>query len=43
MPVGEREHQTLTLIVRDGDEHGSHDLGAVVFVPLIGEHGHPAG
>jgi len=40
MPVGEREHQMLTLVVRDGDDLRSTELDPVVFVPLIGEHGH---
>jgi len=40
MPVGEREHQMLTLVVRNGDDMRSSDLDPVVFVPLIGEHGH---
>lgn len=43
MPVGEREHQALTLVERRGDELVQRDLGPVVFVPLIGEHGHSAG
>jgi protein-L-isoaspartate(D-aspartate) O-methyltransferase len=41
MPVGTREHQLLTLVVREGDEWVTRDLEPVVFVPLIGEHGHP--
>ena len=40
MPIGEREHQMLTLVVRDGEDLRSTDLDPVVFVPLIGEHGH---
>lgn len=40
MPVGEREHQMLTLVVRNEDDLTSSDLDPVVFVPLIGEHGH---
>lgn len=43
MPVGEREHQMLTLIVRNGDDVTSTELDPVVFVPLIGEHGHRDG
>jgi protein-L-isoaspartate(D-aspartate) O-methyltransferase len=39
MPVGEREHQWLTLVVRNGDEYASKPLEPVVFVPLLGEHG----
>lgn len=42
MPVGDREHQVLTLVERNGEEFTTRDLGAVVFVPLIGEHGHSA-
>jgi protein-L-isoaspartate(D-aspartate) O-methyltransferase len=40
MPVGGREHQFLTLVVRNGDEWQSTVLDPVVFVPLIGEHGY---
>jgi protein-L-isoaspartate(D-aspartate) O-methyltransferase len=39
MPVGDREHQWLTLVVRNGDEYASKPLEPVVFVPLLGEHG----
>lgn len=39
MPVGSREHQMLTLIVREGNELTSMELEPVVFVPLIGAHG----
>ncbi|MEO5986433.1 MAG: protein-L-isoaspartate(D-aspartate) O-methyltransferase [Candidatus Limnocylindria bacterium] len=42
MPIGDREHQELTLFERSGAEFSSRNLGAVVFVPLIGEHGHSA-
>ncbi len=42
MPVGNREHQFLTLVVRDGDTLRTRELESVVFVPLIGKHGHPA-
>ncbi|HYI67072.1 MAG TPA: protein-L-isoaspartate(D-aspartate) O-methyltransferase [Candidatus Limnocylindrales bacterium] len=41
MPVGDREHQLLTLVVRDGDTLTTRELEPVVFVPLIGKHGHP--
>ena len=41
MPVGNREHQFLTLVVRDGDSLRARELEPVVFVPLIGKHGHP--
>lgn len=40
MPVGDRHHQNLTLVVRDGDEWAHETLEPVVFVPLIGEHGY---
>ena len=39
MPVGSREHQMLTLIVRVASELTSMELEPVVFVPLIGAHG----
>lgn len=39
MPVGDRDRQWLTLVVRDGDEFHSRALEPVVFVPLVGEHG----
>jgi len=42
IPVGDRAHQYLTLVVRDGDELTTTELEPVVFVPLIGEHGHQA-
>jgi protein-L-isoaspartate(D-aspartate) O-methyltransferase len=41
MPVGNREHQFLTLVVREGDALRTRELEPVVFVPLIGKHGHP--
>ena len=41
MPVGDREHQFLTLVVREGDALRTRELEPVVFVPLIGKHGHP--
>ena len=40
MPVGDREHQWLTLVVRHGDDYVSKPLEPVVFVPLLGEHGY---
>jgi protein-L-isoaspartate(D-aspartate) O-methyltransferase len=40
MPVGGREHQWLTLVVRTGDDYASKPLEPVVFVPLLGEHGY---
>ncbi len=39
MPVGTRQHQFLTVIVRDHSELTSTELDPVVFVPLIGQHG----
>jgi protein-L-isoaspartate(D-aspartate) O-methyltransferase len=39
MPVGRREHQQLTVVQRRGEETTIKVLEAVVFVPLIGEHG----
>ena len=41
IPVGPRDHQVLTLVVRHGDEWQETPHGAVVFVPLIGEGGFP--
>jgi protein-L-isoaspartate(D-aspartate) O-methyltransferase len=41
VPVGDRGYQQLIRIVRKGGTFSSEDLGSVVFVPLIGEHGHP--
>ena len=39
MPVGNRLHQFLTLVKRDGDNLRSAELEPVVFVPLIGRYG----
>jgi protein-L-isoaspartate(D-aspartate) O-methyltransferase len=41
IPVGPRDHQILTLVVRHGDEWHDAPHGAVVFVPLVGEGGFP--
>jgi protein-L-isoaspartate(D-aspartate) O-methyltransferase len=41
IPVGPRDHQILTLVVRRGDEWHDSPQGAVVFVPLVGEGGFP--
>jgi protein-L-isoaspartate(D-aspartate) O-methyltransferase len=41
IPVGPRDHQVLTLVVRHGDEWRDTPHGAVVFVPLIGPGGFP--
>jgi protein-L-isoaspartate(D-aspartate) O-methyltransferase len=42
MPVGGRQHQTLTLVLRRGDDFESRPLDPVVFVPLVGSHGFEA-
>ena len=39
MPVGNREHQFLTVVVRDGTDLHTTELEPVVFVPLIGRYG----
>ncbi len=39
MPVGTREHQLLTRVVREGNTWRTAELDPVVFVPLIGEFG----
>jgi protein-L-isoaspartate(D-aspartate) O-methyltransferase len=39
MPVGDRQHQYLTLVVRHGTDLRSSELEPVVFVPLIGRYG----
>jgi protein-L-isoaspartate(D-aspartate) O-methyltransferase len=39
VPVGSTRHQELTLVVRRGDTFETHDCGACVFVPLVGEAG----
>ena len=41
IPVGPRDHQILTLVIRHGDEWHDAPQGAVVFVPLVGEGGFP--
>src|SRR3954465_15846885 len=41
IPVGPRDHQILTLVVRHGTEWHDSPQGAVVFVPLVGEGGFP--
>ncbi len=41
IPVGPRDHQVLTLVVRHGNDWRETPHGAVVFVPLIGEGGFP--
>jgi protein-L-isoaspartate(D-aspartate) O-methyltransferase len=39
MPVGQREHQELTVVERRGEEYLRSGRDPVVFVPLIGDHG----
>ena len=39
MPLGTREHQLITVVMRRGDEFEANEGEPVVFVPLIGEHG----
>jgi protein-L-isoaspartate(D-aspartate) O-methyltransferase len=41
MPVGSREQQQLTVVERRGEEFITRLREAVVFVPLVGEHGFP--
>jgi protein-L-isoaspartate(D-aspartate) O-methyltransferase len=40
VPVGERGYQELIMVRRQGDKVIRSEMGGVVFVPLIGEHGH---
>jgi protein-L-isoaspartate(D-aspartate) O-methyltransferase len=39
IPVGTTRHQELILVVRRGDGFETHECGACVFVPLVGESG----
>ena len=39
IPVGDRDGQELTLVVRDGDQFSRKAVGGVRFVPLIGDQG----
>ncbi len=39
MPVGDRDHQVMTLVIRDGERTTRRELDACVFVPLIGSFG----
>ena len=39
MPVGSRDHQVMTLVVREGDTTSQRELDACVFVPLLGTFG----
>jgi protein-L-isoaspartate(D-aspartate) O-methyltransferase len=42
IPVGGLEYQSLLRVRRLGEKILAEDLGSVVFVPLIGEKGHPS-
>ena len=39
MPVGDRGHQVMTLVVREGESVKTRELHACVFVPLLGTFG----
>jgi protein-L-isoaspartate(D-aspartate) O-methyltransferase len=39
IPVGDRDGQELTVVVRDGDQFSRKAVGGVRFVPLIGDQG----
>ncbi len=39
IPVGDRDGQELTVVVRDGDQFSRRAVGGVRFVPLIGDQG----
>jgi protein-L-isoaspartate(D-aspartate) O-methyltransferase len=41
IPVGPRDSQRITVVRRRGDGYEQRALDACVFVPLVGEHGHP--
>ena len=41
VPVGPRATQRLTVVQRRGSSTRSSTLDACVFVPLVGDHGHP--
>jgi protein-L-isoaspartate(D-aspartate) O-methyltransferase len=43
LPVGGRDRQELIVVTRDGGRWTEMSDGPVVFVPLIGEGGYPAG
>ncbi len=40
LPAGGRMYQDLMLIIRNGDDFEESNMGEVVFVPLIGQHGY---
>lgn len=42
IPIGDREEQRLTLLVRHGETVERRDMGPARFVPLVGMHGWPA-
>ncbi len=42
LPLGDRGHQTLTLVERTATGIRQTPLGAALFVPLVGEHGFDA-
>jgi len=42
IPVGGLDYQSLLRVRRLGEKILTEDLGSVVFVPLIGEKGHPS-
>lgn len=42
IPVGNLEYQSLLRVIKLGGRTIAEDLGSVVFVPLIGEKGHPS-
>jgi protein-L-isoaspartate(D-aspartate) O-methyltransferase len=39
IPVGTRDHQELVRVVREGESFRQENLGACIFVPLIGREG----
>ena len=42
IPIGDRDEQRLTLIVKRGDALERRDIGPARFVPLVGMHGWPS-
>ena len=42
VPIGGSRSQRLTIVQRRGDSRETWTADACVFVPLVGEHGHPA-
>ncbi len=43
IPVGGRQHQTMYLIRKDGEELSAKELSGFAFVPLVGKEGWPSG